>query len=247
MGKPYKLSCDGDIVSLAEYCRRKNISYGGVKRYKSRHPDDNYENILKYYENLVIDVRFRSIWRNMVNRCTKIDSNNYKYYGGKGIKVCKSWLDYNNFCADMYESYQKHVKECGEKDTTLDRIDVNGDYEPENCRWATYKEQNNNKRNNVITPTGETLREYCERNNLNYSTISVRIQRGWSMEKAISTAIKQIKHSGKIVLPSGELLSNYCKRNNINIRCIYNRLHRGWSWDKILNTPIQTKYKKKNQ
>jgi hypothetical protein len=76
-------------------------------------------------------------WHTMKIRCSNPKSNRWKYYGGKGVKVCERWNDFKNFLADM-----------GERPVgmTLDRINTNGDYTPDNCKWSTYKEQNNNRR-----------------------------------------------------------------------------------------------------
>ncbi|HDR7980290.1 TPA: hypothetical protein QC443_002567 [Bacillus cereus] len=90
--------------------------------------------------------RFYRIWANIRKRIYDPNSISYKNYGGRGIKMCDEWHTFENFMADMYESYEKHVKEHGEKETTLERKDSNGNYEKRNCTWATSFEQKNNQR-----------------------------------------------------------------------------------------------------
>jgi hypothetical protein len=98
--------------------------------------------------------RFYEIYYAMKKRCKDESNISYPYYGGRGISVCDRWEKFENFKVDMYSAYLDHVEKYGEKQTTLDRIDGNKDYTPENTRWATYAVQNRNRSIRKDTKTG---------------------------------------------------------------------------------------------
>ena len=100
------------------------------------------------------NTRFYRIWNGIIQRCTKPKCNTYCNYGAKGITISDSWLNFEKFKEDMYESYIKHVEEFGEKQTTIDRIDSRGNYCKENCRWAIYSIQTNNTKVNNRNTSG---------------------------------------------------------------------------------------------
>lgn len=119
-------------------------------------------------------------WQNMRDRCENPSSNEWHNYGGRGIRVHPSWQRFEAFVADM------GIRPTG---TSIDRIDVDGNYEPGKCRWATQKEQALNRRKNVrISLNGKSLTagEWAEITGINVRTIRVRLQRGWTAERALT-------------------------------------------------------------
>lgn len=137
--------------------------------------------------------RLYKIWNEMKYRCNNPRFKDYHNYGGRGIGV--EWKSFEEFRDDMYESYNNHVKEFGEKDTSIDRIDCNGGYSKENCRWATMKVQQRNRTNNrMVTIGGNTkcITEWQDIFGISKGMFDYRVySKGWSPEKALTTPIKR--------------------------------------------------------
>lgn len=121
-------------------------------------------------------------WSTMKQRCCNQKKEHFDHYGGRGIKVCERWVNsFTNFLADMGpRPSSRH---------SIERNDVNGDYSPENCRWATKKEQMRNmRRNRLIVAFGVShcINEWAELTGIHRATIAYRIDRGWGAEKALA-------------------------------------------------------------
>lgn len=121
-------------------------------------------------------------WLNMISRCENPNVPRYPNYGGRGVKVCERWRSsVETFYADMGKRPSPRH--------SLDRVDVNGHYEPKNCRWALPKIQSRNKRTNRLVEVNGwtmTLAEAAERSTLPYNTILYRLRRGWSLDDALA-------------------------------------------------------------
>lgn len=123
-------------------------------------------------------------WRAIHNRCYNPSNVGYHLYGGRGITVCERWFDLENFLFDMLPGWKRGL--------SIDRIDNSKGYSPDNCRWATRKEQQRNLRSNVrITVNGVTkcMIEWTQMLGGSESLISNRLRMGWSLEKAASTPL----------------------------------------------------------
>lgn len=134
----------------------------------------------------------RSRWVKMLSRCEDPENLSYKDYGGRGIKVCKEWHDFNKF-------YQWCIQNNVKSELFLDRIDNNDDYKPSNCRFVTRKENNNNKSNNTWISAfkeNKTLSQWLEdkRCVVKKGTLQKRLRLGWDPEEAISTRPSSKRH-----------------------------------------------------
>lgn len=123
-------------------------------------------------------------WQAMKARCTNPNHRQYEDYGGRGIRVCDRWLhSFENFAADMGSTFEPEL--------WIDRIDVDGNYEPDNCRWETPPAQQRNKRNNhVLTFAGRsmTVTDWADEIGVKPNTLVYRLRRGWPLERALQLA-----------------------------------------------------------
>lgn len=211
----------------------KTISPQHIKSGRTRscgcfHDERCRERARKFEYGVMDYPRLCRIYRSMKRRCFDEREPRYKDYGGRGIKVCKEWTDedcgFDNFARWSFSNgYTEEL--------TLDRIDVNGNYCPENCRWITYKDQNVNKRvTKWIVYNGEEVQLHvlCERLGLVYDTIHNRIYNlGWDIKRAIEEPSQQENS-----------LRKKCIEKGINYETVRSRiLQFGWSEERALNTP----------
>ena len=130
--------------------------------------------------------RLHNIWLTMRRRCEKPNCSTYHKYGAKGISVCAEW--------EVFENFRDWAMTNGYTDSlTLDRIDGKGNYEPGNCRWATQKEQQNNRCNNVkITYKGETktIYEWSSITGISPRVLYDRQSRGWNVDRIFNQKVR---------------------------------------------------------
>ena len=121
----------------------------------------------------------------MIVRCTQNYHNKDAYYS-RGISVCQEW---NEKEVGFMRFFEWAINNGYSDDLTLDRIDVNGNYSPENCRWVTMKVQQNNRRDNIMIEYNgktQTMKQWCEELGLNYGMVRTRKQRGWEVPELFS-------------------------------------------------------------
>ena len=119
------------------------------------------------------DWRIYSIWNDIKRRCFNPKNKRYKQYGGRGITICKEWLNFQNF-------YDWSMKNGYNKKLIIDRINNDKNYTPNNCRWVSWKEQANNRSNNHKLTLTLSMSEWSELLGLSYTAIRARKNRGWS-------------------------------------------------------------------
>lgn len=125
------------------------------------------------------------VWVGIKKRCLCKTDKMFGCYGGRGIQVCESWLDFVNFYSDMGPR---------PPGMQIDRIDNDGNYEPSNCRWATRKENCNNRRSNIVIEYKNekmTVRQWEEKLGFNKDTLLLRLRKGWPIERALTKPVRK--------------------------------------------------------
>lgn len=181
-------------------------------------------------------------WVSMRRRCRCPSSRKeHRNYKGRGVTVCKRWD----------RSFLAFLEDMGERPggTSLDRIDVDGNYEKSNCRWATVQEQARNKRTNVmLSHDGVTLcvAEWAERVGIAANTLYARIRRGWSDSKVLTTPINATRvgqpHCQKLVTHDGRTqnLKAWAREYGVKYGVLQNRVSKlGWDLERALTEPVR--------
>lgn len=181
--------------------------------------------------------RLYKTWISMKRRCDDPSDSNYKNYGGRGILVCDEW--------DTYENFRDWALSNGYDDSlTIDRIDVNGDYEPNNCRWADAVTQSNNRRSNHrLEYNGEThtIKEWSRITGLSDDTIGHRIKYGWTIEDTLTKAVRERRPSSMPIEYNGEVhtIAEWSRITGISYTALVQRFQKGWQVEDALTTPTR--------
>jgi hypothetical protein len=190
--------------------------------------------IPKHYHGMS-DTRLYSIWTGMKQRCYNPKDPAYKNYGGRGIIMCERWKNsFMEFYNDMLNGYSDSL--------TIERIDNNGIYCPENCRWATRQEQLINSRHIKHITIGKitrTRKEWCEIYKLQPTTYDLRRRKGMTSQQAITTPVR---HKVYTINGITKPLTEWLKIYNINRDTHKQRVYHGWDEIEALITPVR-KYK----
>ena len=177
-----KCACGNEIVVRGNHLRRGNTRSCGCLNKETCRETGKSQRV----HGMSNTPEYR-VWAGIKSRCLNEKNSAFKDYGGRGIAVCDSWVD-------SFEQFFNDMGARPSEDHSIDRICVDGDYAPGNCRWATVEEQQNNKRNSEKhLYVGEmlTVTQIAQRADVNYKTLSGRLRRGLSLEEALTVE----KHS----------------------------------------------------
>lgn len=161
-------------------------------------------------------------WGSMRQKVINPHSDMYPSHGGRGIRCCERWSRFQNFMDDMGPTWKEGL--------FLDRIDLDGDFTPENCRWST-KEVIDRRRYNAVPiegAGGRSLQQLSDESGVNYCTLRQRLMKGIPLAEAL--------------VPAGEAsdsIAYKARQHGIDPRVVHNRIRYGWTLEKALNTPVR--------
>ena len=177
-----------------------------------------------------------------MRRCNNPKHHGYNRYGARGIDVCDEWRDVAQFAEWAHNTYPKSGLKY-----TLDRIDNNKGYSPENCRWATAKAQMNNRRKTIFaTINGETkpISEWCEIYKMPHQVVLSRIRcMKWDALKALTTPVTHFDERGTLIDINGtqKTIKAWCEEYGILRTTVYGRMRKGMSAKDAITTPVKGK------
>lgn len=182
--------------------------------------------------------RLYNIWAKMKARCQNENDRNYKNYGARGITVCDEWNK-------SFDTFRTFALDNGYNDSlSIDRINVNGNYEPSNCRFVDMKTQQNNRSNNrLITLDNKamTLSELCDIYKIDYEVARMRLNRGWTIERILNTPIGQSSQEKLLYATIGGVtrsVKEWAEIYGIKHKTIITRINRGWSAEDAITKPV---------
>lgn len=180
-------------------------------------------------------MRIKHIWESMKARCYNTNHKHYKDYGGRGITICDEWLN-------SFESFYEWSINNGYNDRlTIDRIDNEKSYSPENCCFVLAIDQQQNKRNTIKCESGLSLRAECRMEDVPYTSVRVQIKKGHSIKEAIEIVKRDREARGVsgqkeiIYCDSGLTLHEECKRQNVPYTTVKYHIANGYSIDEAIN------------
>lgn len=175
------------------------------------------------------------VWKSIRRRCNSKLSRDYPRYGGRGITICGRWKEFANFLDDMGCRPSRNHQ--------IERRDNNAGYSPDNCKWATPKEQARNRSSNrIVHHDGQRkcLAEWCESLGIDSSTLASRLKR-WSVEQAVTTPILNDRQrlKGRRLEFNGEshCIAEWADITGIPYHVLWQRNKAGWGAEKVLTTP----------
>lgn len=178
---------------------------------------------------------FYPTWWSMMQRCYNESNHNFHRYGKRGITVCREWHNPQNFI-----DWATNTVGC-KSSLTLDRIDNDKGYSPDNCRWVSMREQSNNRsstRFETIDNVTMPFSYWCEKYNISPASVRARMKNGMPFKQALTEPL----HKDHVMITlNGETknISDWCKHFGISRRAVYSRIRNGWTPEKAVSTPTR--------